>query len=125
MGYYMSQQDGDFFIDKSDIRRALAHVVSWGKGTEDDDLIQVRTIDEAFSRFGFNVTYDKDGNVVDIFFEYGKLTSQDEFLFEIAPFVKSGSYLQMIGEDNEMWRWVFYKGKFEEILPEVIWRTPH
>jgi hypothetical protein len=39
----------------------------------------------------------------------------------IAPYVEENSYIEMVGEDGDRWRWVFKNGKCEEKYPEVIW----
>ena len=39
----------------------------------------------------------------------------------IAPSVKSGSYLEVEGEDHVKWRWYFVCGKFLEFHPSIVW----
>jgi len=39
----------------------------------------------------------------------------------IAPYVKEHSYIEMVGEENTMWRWVFANGKLQESYPTTTW----
>jgi hypothetical protein len=51
--------------------------------------------------------YDDDGNVDNIEFT-GEKIGDDKVLFDaIAPFVESGSYIEMLGEDGTRWKWKF------------------
>jgi hypothetical protein len=53
---------------------------------------------------------------------YGEKMGDDSFLFEhLAPYVEDDSYIEMSGEDNYNWRWVFKNGTMTEISPEIIW----
>lgn len=44
-----------------------------------------------------------------------------EALRAIAPFVAAGSYVEMMGEDNAMWRWVFDGVTVHELRPTITW----
>lgn len=48
----------------------------------------------------------------------------ETFLFAIAPFVLPGGYIEMRGEDHELWRWVFSRGKVVQITPRVTIEWP-
>ncbi len=72
-------------------------------------------LDEIISKF------PKDKDVIGI-------TQQVEYLGEeriifnvIAPFVEEGSFIEIVGEDGETWRWVFEGGKCEEKKPKIKW----
>ena len=55
-----------------------------------------------------------DGSVTRIFFQGSKI-GEEELLFQaIAPYVASGSYIKMIGEDETVWRWWFTDGKMHQ-----------
>ena len=47
---------------------------------------------------------------------------KNDVLNAIAPFVEEESYIEMRGEDDVYFRWVFRNGKVEEIYPEIIWK---
>jgi hypothetical protein len=58
---------------------------------------------------------------VRIHFE-GEKIGQEDLLFEaIAPWVRDGSYIEMSGEDDAMWRWFFHAGECHEVTPTIIW----
>ena len=40
----------------------------------------------------------------------------------IATFVEDGSYIEMVGEDGDLWRWVFTNNNnCEWEYPEIKW----
>lgn len=118
MGYYMSQQDSDFRIRSKNVSSALKALRRSENGAS---LMGVNTLSDALQIYGFTVTSDENGDITDIYFEYDKLRGQEEMLGIIAPYVQDGSFLQMIGEDDSMWRWVFRDQKLETIFPKIIW----
>jgi len=86
-------------------------------------LEEAKTFSEAMEEFRWQVEIDDDGDVNGISFLGEKFANDDDYIFEaLAPFVKSGSYIEMNGEDGAIWRWAFRKGEFKEIYPEISWR---
>ena len=64
--------------------------------------------------------FPKGPSVIGISF-MGEGYSDDIKLFNIlAPFVESGSFIEMIG-DGETWRWVFDGTSCQEKHPKVEW----
>ena len=62
---------------------------------------------------------DERGDVNEIEFT-GEKMGDDQVLFNaIAPYVTDGSYLEMVGEDGERWRWVFKNGECREVTATV------
>ena len=61
------------------------------------------------------------GNVTGISFHGDKMGEDYQMFQSIAPYVRSGSFIEMIGEDGEQWRWVFKDGKCREIIAKVSW----
>lgn len=121
MGYYMSQQNAEFYIKADDVPQALTALQKWGANVNFDEMKNAKDFSEAMWIYGFQVEFDKNGNCTDILFEYDKLRGQDELLAVIAPYVAEGSFLQMIGEDDAMWRWVFRNGALGEISAKIVW----
>lgn len=65
--------------------------------------------------------FPKGPSVIGISF-MGEGYSDDIKLFNIlAPFVESGSFIEMIGGDGETWRWVFDGTSCQEKHPKVEW----
>lgn len=141
MGYCMSQQNADFFIAAEDKDKALAALKKLGDNTDnmrggswsgggkqqswyswvDMEFVNRYDLESAVRDWRWDLYCDDDGNVVEIMFEGEKL-GQDEILFEaLAPWVKSGSYIEMHGEDGSLWRWCFDDGKFKEKAANISW----
>jgi hypothetical protein len=69
----------------------------------------------------WEVELDDDGNVCNISFNGQKL-GDDMILFKaIAPFVAAGSYIEMQGEDDCLWRWVFDGKTCTEKYANISW----
>lgn len=69
----------------------------------------------------YSFELDPDGNIMDIEFIGEKLYDDFSIFQAIAPYVKDGSYIEMMGEDGEQWRWVFQDGECQEIKATVSW----
>ena len=64
---------------------------------------------------------DRTGAVTDIWFAGEKL-GDDETLFQaIAPWVKDGSFIEMMGEDGAFWKWVFQDGEVTTQYGTVVY----
>jgi hypothetical protein len=132
MGYYMEQVEANFRINAENKAAALAAIQSLGSPEADGDIpsftwvdtnrfMEAETLAEAFDAWRWDVEEDVDGNVVEISFQGQKLGCDDVFFKAISPFVLSGSYIEMSGEDSAHWRWTFDHGNFEEKHATVTW----
>lgn len=128
MGYYITQQDQDFCIKKKNRSAALAAIktlsdrrsYSW---VHRNDVRKSSTFEMAMHAWRWEVHLNKQGDATSIYFE-GQKHGDDAILFAaIAPYVESGSYIEMRGEDGEMWRWVFEDKLFAEREAAIDW-TP-
>lgn len=130
MGYCIRMSDSKFCIKKENCDGALQAAKQLGNGSNhpqargstyengkttkrffswmnDVDVTQWAHIKNAMDEWRYPCKIDSDGNVVKIEFD-GEKIGQEEILFNaIAPFVESGSYIEMTGEDGAKWRWVF------------------
>lgn len=142
MGYYMSQGDCSFFIPVENIKDMLKVIhnlancegamsggqYSGGKKTSSHyswvnmKFPEYNDIVEVFDCWRWHIEVDKEsGNILDIGFNGEKL-GDDFILFNaIAPFVKPGSFIEMHGEDNAMWRWYFNGETCIEQYPTITW----
>lgn len=126
MGYCMSQRYARFFMDATNKEGALNAIKAL---SDERDLVWVgrenirnaETFGAAMDECGWDVECDKDGNIVTIEFSCEKLGSEQEIFNAIAPFVLDESYVEMSGEDGDLWRWVFADGKCQEVHPTVTW----
>ena len=51
-----------------------------------------------------------------------KIGDEEKFFAAIAPVVEDGSFLDVVGEDGEQWRWMWENGKFysQDIIRKEI-----
>lgn len=97
MGYCMSMNDSTFFVPTENTGRVLA----------------------VMQHQPYELKFDDNGDIVDISFYGDKLGNDLKAFQKIAPFVQDGSFIEMEGEDNETWRWVFKNGKCREVKAKV------
>lgn len=126
MGYCVDMRDQEFFIDKSNIDKALQAIKEICKGKEDNfawvinsDVYDADTLEEAMDYWGWQLEFDQDGNCNNIYCQNEKLGDDYQLFAAIAPCVKKGSFIEMSGEDGEIWRWVFDGKKCKEKLAKV------
>jgi len=130
MGYCIDQRDASFFISKDNLDSVLSaihrlghdytnsHYYSW----IDNDYTNYNDLKKVFNCWRWEICDDKEGNIIAIYFNGSKL-GDDMVLFRaIAPYVKNDSYIEIMGEDGEFWRWVFKNGTCIEAVPEIIWK---
>jgi hypothetical protein len=122
MGYYMSQRDADFFIPRANFPKLLELLgcldgaYSWVGDFQGKD-----SVEDSFAGWRWPVVLDDEGNIDGIEFSGEKL-GDDSCLFEkIAPCVRPGSFVEMLGEDGHLWRWAFDGENCKEISPSIVW----
>lgn len=70
-----------------------------------------KSLDEVFWALGFEDAHiDDDGRFVLGRYD-DKTGAENHFLEAIAPFVVDGSYVEWVGEDGSMWRFLFRRGE--------------
>lgn len=125
MGYYIYQRDCKFRLNKSDFDQAYKACLSmpdedysWISSSWKKDCA---TLPEVLDEWRYSPVFDTDGNIVNLEFTGQKYGSCTALFNVIAPFVESGSYIEMYGEDGAEWRFTFKDQKFSEVYPEVSW----
>lgn len=117
MGYCMSQCGADFRVRAENIkplRKALIEAFPnrnclWGKP------IEKLPIEDIFVDFGWDISFGDECQIESIHFVGEKASCEDDdFMRAIAPFVEDMSYIEMQGEEGEIWRWYFEEGKAYE-----------
>lgn len=127
MGYSATIMESSFFIDNTDKNKAMEILLKLNeshpklKWIDYEDLSDCTTFENTISEFGWLVEPDENGNIVDIEMDWEKIGDELIFFDAIAPVVKSGSYIQMSGEDGQIWRWAFDGKNCKEIFPKIIW----
>jgi len=134
MGYCMHLEATQFHLPKKHFKAALKAIQGLaGKETIRDgggrhfswvdsaEFINATTLEAALEAWRWHPELDEKGDIVDLQFE-GEKSGDDEILFgAIAPFVKEGSYIQMMGEDGHRWRWKFNGKACTEVNSTVVW----
>jgi len=137
MGYVMTLHKSKFCIKKENVARAteaLKNVMMesclstnrsflkhhFGEDFNPDDL-DVKLVFEAWRWHPVFESEDpkEPGDITDIWFMGEKIRDDSYFFSLLAPYVESGSYLVMIGEDHEIWRWYFSGGECLEQEGEI------
>ena len=133
MGYCMTIEDQEFLIKKKNMAGALAAIkaivgegrFSWVNAKEYQDA---ETLEDALMAWRWppymNKSANPKGEIVNLEFDGEKSGDEDILFRAIAPFVESGSFIEMRGEDGCQWRWLFHKGELHEIYPEIVWPKP-
>jgi hypothetical protein len=129
MGYYIEQRGSHFNIPASKVPAAFEAVkatvaanpydLSWVDKTR---VANAPTFEQAMKACRWEIsTEPKTGDVYGIFFAGEKCGGDEEVVLNaIAPFVDGGSYIEMQGEENEVWRWYFLDGKVQEVTGTTV-----
>ena len=83
------------------------------------EVLLAQDLKQAFSVWRWGISLDDKGDVDSISFEGENLGDDTIFFSEIAPYVEEGSYVQMHGEDGDIWRWVFRNGMCQNLSAEL------
>jgi len=134
MGYYIYQKDCSFFISEKDYVKVCDDLskkigkreLNWIDNGQLIEACKNYNIEDVFDVCRWSIEEDvrEEGpGIYNLFFEGEKL-GDDYFIFKIiAPYVKSGSYIDMIGENRETWRWSFINGKIIEESGIVVYKS--
>ena len=118
MSYCVTMTNAQFFIAEDNKYEAYKAYRMSFLGSRS---LPIHSIEDALKYSGYIAENDAEDNIIGL--EYnGEKFGDEEKLFEIiAPYVQSGSFIEMMGEDHSMWRWVFTDGTLEEITPKIEW----
>jgi hypothetical protein len=123
MGYYIRQRDANFMIkaeNKEKALKAIKDLTNTKSGNDSFswvDMDNARNTDilkEAFEAWRWASFDDPDGNINDIRFCGEKSGDCNKLFTAIAPYVEKGSFIEMSGEEGEIWQWVFNGKTMEE-----------
>lgn len=135
MGYCIDFEAARFHIDSDQKAQALETLKrlrptsggGWGNGRKEwswvsqDQVTKAETLESALEEWRFPVKADAEGNIISIYFDGEKLGDEDQLFKALAPFVKSGSFIEMSGEEGDRWRWTFTNGTFKTVYSEITW----
>jgi hypothetical protein len=92
----------------------------WYSWTDTNEYLNASTLEDALLAWGWEAYVSPFNGDIDGIRFLGEKIGQEEILFNaIAPFVESGSYIEMEGEDGEIWRWAFENGELDEIQATI------
>ena len=145
MGYYIKQTDCEIKILKENFPSIIAAVKdlmgkkelmsggTWADGYQKEawfswvstdkvlSALEAGSVDGVFSAWRYSIITDNDGNISSIRFGGEKYGDDDCFWSVIAPYVENGSYIEMLGEGGEAFRWCFDNGEFTTKYPSLEW----
>lgn len=121
---YEARCSGEFKILPDQVPASHAALLKYMKEHKEDWYVGFKkknvvlknsTLSELLHMFGYEVEEDVFHGIADMYYEYDKVYGDEiGIMFSIAPFVVNGSYLDWVGEDNTMWRWLFENGTVRE-----------
>lgn len=121
MSYTMVQTDSQFFMDKSNLEPARKAILTAMSGFNWFKKRSALTLEAASAQCDWALEFDDDDNVIKIE-HLTDYAGQEKILFDaLAPYVKSGSFIQMMGEDCTSWRWYFDGMTCTEQKPAITW----
>ena len=143
MGYYMENREAHFVIKAKNVPAALEAIRSLAKQTHKgsggswsggkvlsknfawvntEEIANAKNIQEAFETWRWTVDLnDETGDVCSIYFDGEKMGDEDHLFNAVAPYVESGCYIEMSGEDGAIWRWSFDGGECHTIDASMDW----
>ena len=86
-----------------------------------DEVLTAKDFCDALRKFRWRATLDSEGHLCNLSFLGEKLGDDFPLFKTIAPYVKEGGYISMVGEDHKVWRWFFDGEKCIEQRPRLIW----
>jgi hypothetical protein len=92
-----------------------------GRWISQSEIDRATTVEEILRAWRWSPTVNEDSDFVDIFFTGEKSGDEDTLFAVLAPFVEDGSFIEMRGEDDTVWRFLFRSGECHEIFPSIIW----
>jgi len=131
VGYEIRVTDIKFNISKehfSSVLSAIARIPEILAWTDRPRLINIATknhLSNTFDELMWPIEINTNGDISDLRYEAPDKKLGDEAIWmeAIAPYVTSGSYIEVHGEDGDMWRWYFLGGKFYEVKPTITWNV--
>ena len=142
MGYDVTQQTTVFSIPQNRQQEALAAVRAlfqpdaidllargstanwWGftyhySWVDTAAALSCATLPAMLAEWGWGCSLNDAGDILGIDFESERLGQEDILFAALAPFVTAGSFIQMLSEDGEQWRWVFDGEAMREVRAVV------
>ena len=129
MGYHISQRGDKFRMESDQVGEAYLTLKHYAERNEmswvnQDTCAKEDDFKTLMSECQWDIEIDGNGTVIGITYNGEKCGDQEQVLKVLAPYVKNRSWIEMQGEDGEVWRYAFYKGTFEEVQGVVKYDMP-
>lgn len=141
MGYHMDQIETKFFIPWALHRPALDNLKARARAgigmrrvmlangqhglaydaVNAQELFDAKTLEEAIELFCWRPVLDSAGNIIDIEQACDKICDSETLFAGLGPWVEAGGYIEMRGDDGDIWRWVFDGAECRKVIPRIIW----
>ena len=137
MGYCIEQRGAKFTILAKNKPKALealkaiaGNTDNMGGGSSSGEkwyswvnmgYVSRATLEKAIEDWRWHAETNEEGDINDIWFDGQKIGDEDHFFAALAPFVEKGSYVEMQGEEGEIWRYAFNGKSMTELTPETTW----
>lgn len=137
MGYCMSQSECNIVIKAEHLPAVLAAVKAMYNPVEEggpspkfswvdrEPIEKAETLAKALEEWRWEPEFGLNGDLIGLVFTGEKLGDDPDLFCNLAPFVEHGSYVEMVGEDDNRWRWVFWRGELREEHPVITWPYEH
>jgi hypothetical protein len=99
----MYQQKTEFSLKRENFQAAMKTL----KELDQESLEGYQSLSEVLREYGWSAHINQAGDISDIEFLQESSSVADSLFEALAPYVEEGSYICMIGEDDESWRWYF------------------
>ena len=131
MGYCVSSMKSKVFIKNEVKKEAFEALKKFTKQKQNknesltwvyfDEILEAESLGEALENCRWEVSVDDLGNIDELEFIGEKLGDELEIFNSIASYFNEGSYIEMSGEDGDIWRYLFKDGECKEIHPKITW----
>lgn len=114
--FISSYQTGDVYMPAGISFKDARIIVESGKiGAQQDLLLKF------FLEAGYSIGFDGKGNICSVIYQKSNWYEDTNFFNVFAKFVEKGSFIEMVGENNELWR-MYFDGEYcNEINAEIKW----
>ena len=137
MGYCIFQRGAQFRIPASNHAAALAAVKSLigrepitdqtGRHfsfVQPDEWVGAASLAELLNAWRWEAEVAPDGDISGLEFQGEKHGDEDMLFAALAPYVEADSYIEMIGEDDKLWRWHFDGSHVYKLLGVAVFPPP-
>lgn len=131
MGYNVTLNDSEFFMAHEQTADAALALKKWleerpdrknPKSWEARVLAKHPILEFYMREFMWAFESDSDGNITEVEYIGESQSGHEQTIFNlIAPYVKAGSYIELHGEDGDIFRYVFDGTQCKEVKPIITW----